>query len=43
MNKENEKAPKIYRVGKLTILQIMSGLAVLGLVLTWGLHFVCTF
>jgi len=35
---ENKNQIKGYRIGKLTILEIMSVLAVIGLLATWVLH-----
>lgn len=36
--KENNEELHVYRLGGLTVLQLMGLLAVLGLVLTWILH-----
>ena len=38
MKKDNEISVNAYRIGRLTILEIMAVLAVLGLLATWVLH-----
>jgi multisubunit Na+/H+ antiporter MnhF subunit len=38
MKEDKDKSLSGYRIGKLTILQIMAVLAIIGLVSTWALH-----
>jgi len=38
MKQDNQEQVKVYRLGKMTILEIMVVLAVIGLVATWVLH-----
>lgn len=38
MQKKDKKEVNVYRVGKMTILQLMAALAALGILVNWVLH-----